>query len=77
MTKGVTLVLGGGFHGKSTLLEALQVGVYDGKEFVVTKGTAVKVGAEDLSLDCTYPPSFLTLHTLQLWRFLWLHQPGC
>ena len=26
---GVTLVVGGGFHGKSTLLEALQVGVYN------------------------------------------------
>jgi len=50
--KGVTLVVGGGFHGKSTLLEALQVGVYDhvpgdGREFVVTEGTAVKVRAED------------------------------
>jgi len=50
--KGVTLVVGGGFHGKSTLLEALQVGVYDhvpgdGREFVVTEDTAVKVRAED------------------------------
>merc|ERR1719228_2174247 len=50
--KGVTLVVGGGFHGKSTLLEALQVGVYDhvpgdGREFVVTDPTAVKVRAED------------------------------
>jgi len=50
--KGVTLVVGGGFHGKSTLLEALQVGVYDhvpgdGREFVVTEETAVKVRAED------------------------------
>ncbi len=26
---GVTLVVGGGFHGKSTLLEALQAGVYN------------------------------------------------
>jgi len=50
--KGITLVVGGGFHGKSTLLEALQVGVYDhvpgdGREFVVTERTAVKVRAED------------------------------
>merc|ERR1719376_1975273 len=50
--KGITLVVGGGFHGKSTLLEALQVGVYDhvpgdGREFVVTDRTAVKVRAED------------------------------
>ena len=27
--KGVTLIVGGGFHGKSTLLEALQLGVYE------------------------------------------------
>ncbi len=27
--KGVTLIVGGGYHGKSTLLEALQMGVYD------------------------------------------------
>lgn len=26
---GVTLIVGGGFHGKSTLLQALQVGIYD------------------------------------------------
>ena len=50
--KGVTLIVGGGFHGKSTLLEALQVGVYnhvpgDGREFVVTDPTAAKVRAED------------------------------
>ena len=49
---GVTLVVGGGYHGKTTLLEALQVGVYnhvpgDGREFVVTLDTAVKVRAED------------------------------
>ena len=50
--RGVTLVAGGGFHGKSTLLEALQLGVYDqlpgdGRERVVTDGDAVKVRAED------------------------------
>ena len=38
---GVTLIVGGGFHGKSTLLIALSVGCYnhvpgDGREFVVT-----------------------------------------
>jgi predicted ABC-class ATPase len=47
--RGVTLIVGGGFHGKSTLLEALQVGVYnkvvgDGREGVVTDSDAVKVG---------------------------------
>merc|ERR1719373_1059818 len=52
LKKGVTLIVGGGFHGKSTLLEALQVGVYDhvpgdGREFVVCDKSAVKVRAED------------------------------
>src|SRR5687767_9242330 len=50
--EGVTLVAGGGFHGKSTLLSALSWGVYDhvpgdGRELVVTRGDAVKVRAED------------------------------
>ncbi|MDP9362756.1 MAG: ABC-ATPase domain-containing protein [Chloroflexota bacterium] len=49
---GVTLVTGGGFHGKTTLLEALQLGVYphvpgDGREWVVTRAAAVKVRSED------------------------------
>jgi predicted ABC-class ATPase len=50
--EGVTLVAGGGFHGKSTLLSALSWGVYDhvpgdGRELVVTRGDAVKIRAED------------------------------
>lgn len=50
--KGVTLIVGGGFHGKSTLLHALERGVYnhipgDGRECVVTDPTAVKIRAED------------------------------
>jgi predicted ABC-class ATPase len=49
---GVTLFVGGGFHGKSTLLRAIERGVYDhvpgdGRERVVTIGDAVKVRAED------------------------------
>jgi predicted ABC-class ATPase len=49
---GVTLVVGGGYHGKSTLLQALQRGVYphvpgDGRELVVTRRDALKVRAED------------------------------
>src|SRR5215217_1554046 len=52
VSEGVTLVAGGGFHGKSTLLSALSWGVYnhvpeDGREFVVARGDAVKVRAED------------------------------
>ena len=50
--KGVTLIVGGGYHGKSTLLRALERGVYphipgDGREYVVTIKNAVKVRAED------------------------------
>lgn len=49
---GITLIVGGGFHGKSTLLKALELGVYnhiqgDGREFVITDATAVKLRAED------------------------------
>jgi predicted ABC-class ATPase len=49
---GVTLIVGGGYHGKSTLLRALERGVYDhvpgdGRERVVTDPTAVKIRAED------------------------------
>lgn len=50
--KGVTLIVGGGYHGKSTLLKALELGVYnhvagDGREYVITDDTAVKIRAED------------------------------
>lgn len=50
--KGVTLIVGGGYHGKSTLLKALETGVYnhiagDGREYVITDETAVKIRAED------------------------------
>lgn len=50
--KGITLIVGGGFHGKSTLLQALEEGVYehiagDGREFVLTDPTATKIRAED------------------------------
>lgn len=50
--RGITMIVGGGFHGKSTLLKALEVGVYnhiagDGREYVITDDTAVKLRAED------------------------------
>eukprot|EP00442_Polarella_glacialis_P045612 CAMPEP_0115082166 /NCGR_PEP_ID=MMETSP0227-20121206/19735_1 /TAXON_ID=89957 /ORGANISM="Polarella glacialis, Strain CCMP 1383" /LENGTH=629 /DNA_ID=CAMNT_0002470195 /DNA_START=306 /DNA_END=2192 /DNA_ORIENTATION=- len=57
--KGVTVIVGGGFHGKSTLLQALQLGIYnkvpgDGREFVVCEPRAVKIRAEDgRSVRCT------------------------
>lgn len=50
--EGITLIVGGGYHGKSTLLRALELGVYnhiagDGREYVITDETAVKLRAED------------------------------
>ena len=49
---GITLIVGGGFHGKSTLLKAIQDAVYphvaeDGREGIATQPTAVKIRAED------------------------------
>ena len=50
--KGITLIVGGGYHGKSTLLNALERGVYDhiagdGREYVFTDPGAMKLRAED------------------------------
>ncbi len=50
--EGITLIVGGGFHGKSTLLKALERGVYphvpgDGREYVVTHPATVKIRSED------------------------------
>lgn len=52
VARGITLIAGGGYHGKSTLLKALERGVYnhiagDGREYVITDDTAVKIRAED------------------------------
>jgi len=50
--RGITLIVGGGFHGKSTLLRAVESGIWDhvpgdGRELVVTDPSAVKIRAED------------------------------
>lgn len=50
--QGITLIVGGGFHGKSTLLHAVERGIHnhipgDGREIAATNPTAVKVRAED------------------------------
>ncbi len=50
--KGITLIAGGGYHGKTTLLKAIQRGIYDhikgdGREFVFTDKTAIKIRTED------------------------------
>jgi predicted ABC-class ATPase len=57
LRRGLTLIAGGGFHGKSTLLRALELGVYnhvpgDGRTFVVADPTAVKIRAEDRRAVC-------------------------
>lgn len=50
--EGITLIVGGGYHGKSTVLKALERSVYnhidgDGREFIITTDNAVKIRAED------------------------------
>lgn len=50
--EGITLIVGGGYHGKSTLLNALELGVYnhisgDGREYIITDDTALKLRSED------------------------------
>jgi predicted ABC-class ATPase len=50
--EGVVLIVGGGYHGKSTILNAIERGIYnhgygDGREMVVTDPNAVKIRAED------------------------------
>ena len=50
--KGVTVITGGGYSGKSTLLDAIARGIYDhilgdGRELCITDNTAVTVSAED------------------------------
>ncbi len=50
--RGVSLIVGGGYHGKSTLLNAIEQGVYnhmpgDGREMVVSDPLAFKIRAED------------------------------
>ena len=50
--RGVTLIVGGGYHGKSTLLTAIAAGIYnhipgDGRELVVTDDRAVTIRSED------------------------------
>ncbi len=50
--EGVTVIVGGGYHGKSTLLRAMERGVYphiagDGREWVITRAEAASIRAED------------------------------
>lgn len=57
--KGISVITGGAFHGKSTLLQALTRSVYphipgDGREGIVIDETALRIGVEDgRSVRCT------------------------
>ena len=61
--EGITVITGGGYHGKSTLLKALEAGIYnhiegDGREYVLTREDAVKIRSEDgrCVRDCNISP---------------------
>ena len=50
--EGIVVIIGGGYHGKSTLLHAIEQGVYphitgDGREWVITRADATTIRAED------------------------------
>ncbi|OAS23488.1 P-loop domain-containing protein [Paenibacillus oryzisoli] len=52
ISRGVTVITGGGYSGKSTMLDALNSGIYnhilgDGREFVITDPTAMEISAEE------------------------------
>ena len=49
---GISIIVGGGYHGKSTLLRAIELGIYnhlpgDGREYVVANPLGMKIRAED------------------------------
>ena len=82
--KGITVITGGGYSGKSTLLDAMEMGIYnhipgDGREFVLTDSSALKMYAEDgrpvSELDLS--PFFKYLPgRAELQRFSTLHASG-
>ena len=61
----ITLIVGGGYHGKSTLLNALELGVYDhipgDAEYVITDSTALKLRSEDGRFIKDVDISFLSM----------------
>ncbi|MCF8028824.1 MAG: ABC-ATPase domain-containing protein [Desulfobacteraceae bacterium] len=69
--RGISLIVGGGYHGKSTLLHALERGIYnhvpdDGRQFAVTVKNAVKIRACDgRSIAQTDISSFISNLPLQ------------
>ncbi len=50
--EGITVITGGGYSGKSTLLDAIELGIYnhipgDGREYVLSEPSALKTNAEE------------------------------
>lgn len=50
--QGIIVITGGGYSGKSTLLDAIEMGIYnhitgDGREYVITDDSTLKIYAED------------------------------
>ncbi len=81
--QGVTVITGGGYSGKSTLLDAIEQGIYDhipgdGREYVITDRSALKIDAEDgrpvHQLNLT--PFFRFLPTQNEGIFSTLHASG-
>ena len=82
--KGITVITGGGYSGKSTLLDAIEMGIYnhipgDGREFVLTDSSALKIYAEDgrpvSNLDLSPFFKYLPSRT-ELQKFSTLHASG-
>lgn len=82
--KGITVITGGGYSGKSTLLDAIEMGIYDhipgdGREFVLTDNSALKIYAEDgrpvTDLDLSPFFKYLPSHT-KVQQFSTLHASG-
>ncbi|MCL2407317.1 MAG: ABC-ATPase domain-containing protein [Defluviitaleaceae bacterium] len=81
--EGVTVITGGGYSGKSTLLDAMLHGIYDhipgdGREYCLTINSACKVIAEDgrcvTNLDIS--PFIRNVGNLQTRRFTTMHASG-
>lgn len=81
--RGVTVITGGGYSGKSTLIDAIEMGIYDhvpgdGREFCITDNTALKIYAEDgrpvHNLDLS--PFFQYLPNADCKSFSTLHASG-
>ncbi len=83
IAEGVTVITGGGYQGKSTILNALEMGIYnhlpgDGREFVITEESAVKVYAEDGRpiTDLDISPFFNEIQNKNVHRFSTEHASG-